>query len=108
MEVVIRENKNTVISPTDIIEHVARYYKCAPDLLTGQKRVRDVVFPRQVAMYIIREITNLSLPDIGKEIGGKNHTTVLYSIRKVEEAMSSDPSTAKIVTELIDNIKKAY
>ncbi len=108
MEAVIRENTNSVITPANVIEHVARYYKFAPDVLTGKKQIRDIVFPRQVAMYIIREITNLSLPEIGREIGGKNHTTVLYSIRKVEKAMQTDPKVAKIVAELIENIKKSY
>ncbi len=108
MEAVIKENTISAITPASIIDHVARYFNISVDQLLSNKKTSEIVFPRQMAMYIIRETTNLSLPEIGKEIGGKNHTTVLYSIRKLEESMRQDPNIAKIAAELIDNIKKAY
>lgn len=108
MEAVIKENTNSAITPSSIIDHVARYFNITVDQLLSNKKTNEIVFPRQMAMYIIRETTSLSLPEIGKEIGGKNHTTVLYSIRKLEEAMRQDPKIAKIAAELIENIKKAY
>ena len=108
MEAVIKENTNSAITPASIIDHVARYFNITVDQLLSNKKTNEIVFPRQMAMYIIRETTSLSLPEIGKEIGGKNHTTVLYSIRKLEEAMRQDPKIAKIAAELIENIKKAY
>ena len=108
MEAVIKENTNTAITPASIIDHVARYFNLTSDQLLSNKKTAEIVFPRQLAMYIIRETTNLSLPEIGKEIGGKNHTTVLYSIRKLEETMRNDPKIQKIAAELIENIKKSY
>ncbi len=108
MEAVIKENTSSAITPASIIEHVARYFNIGMDQLLSNKKTNEIVFPRQMAMYIIRETTNLSLPEIGKELGGKNHTTVLYSIRKLEDAMRQDPKIGKIAAELIENIKKAY
>lgn len=108
MEAVIKENTSTAVTPTSIIDHVARYFNISVEQLLSNKKTNEIVFPRQMAMYIIRETTNLSLPEIGKEIGGKNHTTVLYSIRKLEETMRSDPKIKKIAAELIENIKKSY
>ncbi len=108
MEAVIKENTSTTVTPASIIDHVARYFNISVDQLLSNKKTNEIVFPRQMAMYIIRETTNLSLPEIGKEIGGKNHTTVLYSIRKLEETMRSDPKIKKIAAELIENIKKSY
>ena len=108
MEAVIKENTSTTVTPASIIDQVARYFNISVDQLLSNKKTNEIVFPRQMAMYIIRETTNLSLPEIGKEIGGKNHTTVLYSIRKLEETMRSDPKIKKIAAELIENIKKSY
>lgn len=108
MEAVIKENTNSAITPSSIIDQVSRYFNISIDDIKSEKRRSDIVFSRQMAMYIIRETTNLSLPEIGKEMGGKNHTTVLYSIRKLEDSMKQDPKTAKIAAELIENIKKSY
>ena len=108
MEAVIRENKNATITPEAVIDEVSRYYDIPVEKIKGEKKTGDIVLPRQIAMYIIRENTDLSLPEIGREMGGKNHTTVLYSIKKIEEAMKQDPQIAKIVAELIENIKKSY
>ncbi len=108
MEAVIKENTNSTITPEAVIDEVSRYYDISVDKIKGDKRTSDIVLPRQIAMYIIREKTNLSLPEIGKEMGGKNHTTVLHSIKKIEESIKQDPQIAKIVAELIENIKKSY
>ena len=74
------------------------------DVLRGQNRGRDVVNGRQIAMYLIRRMTNLSLSDIGKEFGGRDHTTVLHSLDKVEKQMRSDPAFAEVVKEITTNI----
>jgi len=108
IDAVSKEQTKTAITPAAIIDQVARYFNISVDKLLSSKKTNDIVFPRQMAIYIIRETTGLSLPEIGKEIGGKNHTTVLYSIRKLEEAMRQDPKIAKIAAELIENIKKSY
>ena len=108
MEAIIKENTNSAITPAVVIDHVARYHNITVEQLKGKKKDAPIVKPRQQAMYLIRDLTNLSLPEIGNALGGKNHTTVLYSIRKLEEAMRQDPKIAKIAAELIENIKKSY
>ena len=74
------------------------------DVLRGQNRGRDVVNARQIAMYLIRSMTNLSLDDIGKVFEGRDHSTVLYSIKQVEKQMKKDPSFAERVKEIKTNI----
>ena len=58
--------------------------------MNGKKRVKQIVVPRQIAMYLSRELTDYSLPKIGKEFGGKDHTTVLHAIDKIEEELRTD------------------
>ncbi len=108
MEDVIRENSTANITPESVIDHVSRYLNITIEDIKGERKKNEYVFARQMAMYIIREMTNLSLPEIGKEFSGKNHTTVLYSIRKMEDFIKQDPATAKIAAELMENIKKSY
>ena len=108
MEAVIKENTTAAITPDIIIDQVSRYYNISAEDIKSGKKTTDIVAARKMAMYIIRKITNLSLPEIGKEMGGKNHTTVLYSINKQEEAIKQNPKIAKAAAELIENIKKTY
>ncbi len=108
MEAIIKENTNSAITPAIIIDNVARYHNVTVDQLKGTKKDAPVVKPRQQAMYLIRQLTNLSLPEIGNAMGGKNHTTVLHSIKKVEDGMKKDPAIAKTIAELTENIKKTY
>ena len=70
----------------------------------GQGRKRDLMEARQTAMYLIRRMTNLSLNDIGKEFGDRDHTTVLHSLQKVEQQMQTDPAFAERVKEITTNI----
>jgi chromosomal replication initiator protein len=90
------------IQPTpDIIKKkVAKYYEIKPADIDSKKRARSFSVPRQIAMYLTRELTDLSLPEIGDAFGGKDHTTVLYSCEKVSKQMSSDELYSNIVTEL--------
>lgn len=108
MEAVIKENTNSAITPASILDHVSRYYNITIDDIKSEKRRSEIIAARRMAMYIIRENTDLSLPEIGKEMGGKNHTSVLYNIRKMEDSVKRDPKTAKIAAELTENIKKSY
>ncbi len=108
MEAIIKENANNAITPDMIIENVARYHNVTVEQIKGKKKDAPVVKPRQQAMYLIRELTQLSLPEIGNAMGGKNHTTVLHSIKRVEESIQKDPAFAKTIAELTENIKKNY
>ena len=74
----------------DVIDAVSRHYNVAEKDLKGRQRTRDIAFARQVAMYLLREETDISLEEIGRAIGGRDHTTVLHGIRKIEAALDAD------------------
>jgi len=94
-----------IISPLTIQEVVAKYFNLKPEEFKSKKRTKNVAFPRQIAMYICREITDLSLPKLGEEFGGRDHTTVLHAVGKIEEDIKNDTELKRIVEELIKNIK---
>jgi chromosomal replication initiator protein len=81
---------------------VSEYYHLFPNDLKGKKRTQKVVFPRQLAMYITREITEYSTTEIGQDFGGRDHTTVMYSCQKIEERIRSDPT----MESTIENLKR--
>lgn len=91
-------------TPEVIIEETARYYQLTADDLRGQRRSKNTAMARQVSMYLMRNLTNLSLKDIGSEYGDRNHATVLSSIRKVEDLLKSDPNMAGTVRDITSNI----
>jgi chromosomal replication initiator protein len=74
----------------DILRIVSRHYKVPRNELLSSRRSRDVVRPRQIAMYLAKSLTSRSLPEIGRRFGGRDHTTVLHSVRKVEQMMRDD------------------
>jgi chromosomal replication initiator protein len=74
----------------DILRIVSRHYKVPRNELLSSRRSRDVVRPRQIAMYLAKSLTSRSLPEIGRRFGGRDHTTVLHSVRKVEQMMKDD------------------
>ena len=84
-------------SPERIRELVARRWRVREDALSSKRRTRDVTVPRQVAMYLIKETLGTPLSRIGDLFGGRDHSTVIHSIRKVEEAMERDPSFRGLV-----------
>ena len=100
----LKRSNEYIPSPEVIIDYICKYYSTDEATVRGQQRVRNAVQARQVAMYLIRSMTNLSLDDIGKEFEGRDHTTVLYSIDKVEKQMKQDSSFAEVVKELKTNI----
>jgi chromosomal replication initiator protein len=80
-----------VLSPERIRETVARRWRVRAEALASKRRTKDLMIPRQVAMYLIRETLDTSLVRIGEFFGGRDHSTVIHSIRKVEEEMERDP-----------------
>ncbi len=82
--------KNRRIAPAAIIDAVAVQFGIEREKLLGRERSKDVVLPRQVAMYLIREETNASLPEIGNAMGGRDHTTVMYGCDKINDLMEQD------------------
>ena len=91
-------------TPDVIIEESARSFQLSGADLRGQSRSKKTAMARQIAMYLMRNLTNLPLKEIGEEFGGRNHATVLSSIRKVEELLKSDPDIAATVRDITSNI----
>jgi len=99
---------DNVIAPVDIINHTADYFKLTVDDLYGSSRSQAVATARQIAMYLCREMTNLSLPKIGQLFGNRDHTTVMYANKKITELMKERRSIYNQVTELTSRIKQDH
>jgi chromosomal replication initiator protein len=103
----IISSKDIQPTPDSIKKKVAKYYEIKPVDIDSKKRARSFSVPRQIAMFLTRELTDLSLPQIGDAFGGKDHTTVMYACERVSSQMSSDKLFSNIVNELKDNILNA-
>lgn len=84
---------------------VSKYFNITVKDIDGRKRSRDISHPRQIAMYLTREFTDLSLPNIGKAFGGKDHTTVLHAYEKISEEIKNNETTKMYVEEITSRIK---
>ena len=100
----LRRSNEYVPTPEAILEYISKYYSLEEAVIRGQQRIRDAVQARQIAMYLIRSMTNLSLDDIGKQFDNRDHSTVLYSIQQVEKKMKKDAAFAETVKEIKTNI----
>ena len=105
---VFKEKSDIVPTAEVIIDEVCKFYNIEPTILRGQGRAKDISLARQIAMYLIRSMTNLSLKEIGKEFDNRDHTTVLHSIERVEELSKSDPEKAEIIKDITANINIRY
>lgn len=94
------------ISADHIIEQAAAYFDISVDALTGVGKTRAVAHARQIAMYLCRELTDLSLPRIGEHFGGKDHTTVMYAVKKINKEMNEKRDTYDQIQALTQDIKK--
>jgi len=83
---------------------VARYYNITIEDLKGRRRVKAIVIPRQIAMYLARELTDASFPKIGSEFGGKDHTTVLHAHEKITNAIKEDTKMKREIEEIKDRL----
>jgi chromosomal replication initiator protein len=86
-----------------IIRAVSNYYGLKPGQLKSKSNSRAIARPRQVAMYVTKQLTSLSLPQIGKDFGGKHHTTVLHSIRKIEALRKKDQDILTAVNKITNS-----
>ena len=99
----IVSSKDKVISSNFIQETVAKYFNIDPKDLVGAKRSNDVVFPRQIAMYLCRTVPQISLPQIGRDFGNRDHTTVMHACNKIEKEIKENKNT-KLIVESVKNI----
>ena len=100
-DIVAQQEK--VISSEFIQETVAKYFKISAKDLRGSKRSNDIAFPRQIAMYLCRNVAQMSLPQIGKDFGKRDHTTVMHACNKIEADIKENSNT-KLIVESVKNI----
>ena len=93
-----KQNKNITI---DIIQDVvAAYFNLRVEDLKSQRRTRNVAYPKQIAMYLSRKLTDMSLPKIGEEFGGRDHTTVIHAYEKISESLNNDESLQHTINDI--------
>ncbi len=103
------KDKGEIVPTAEIIiNEVCSFYNIEPAILRGQGRSKDISLARQIAMYQIRCMTNLSLKEIGKEFDNRDHTTVLHSIERITELVKTDPEKAEIIKDITANINNRY
>ncbi len=99
----LHHSQEKVINIDYIQNMVAKYYNLSQNDFKIKRRSGDIAYPRQIAMYLCKQLTTSTLVEIGKQFGGRDHTTVLYACNRIEEEMNINPNTKMIV----DNIKKS-
>lgn len=101
IESILVKNSN-VLSSTLVMQVVAKFFDLPVSDLTSDKRSIKIAYPRQIAMYLCREVADMSFPAIGKDFGGRDHSTVLHAYSKIQDEYENNPDTK----DLIDDIKK--
>ena len=101
-DILIENSKEITVEK--IQKKVAEYFQIKVIELKSSKRLKNIVFPRQVAMYICRNMTNLSYPEIGSKFGGKDHSTIIHAIKKIERMMKEDIQIKIKVEKLIEKL----
>lgn len=102
---IIPSNRPKKITIRLIQEMIAEKYQVTVDEFLSKKRTKTIAFPRQIAMYLCRELTEMSLPKIGQEFGGRDHTTVIHAHKKISEMMEQDPQFKREIESHIEDIK---
>ncbi|HVN61046.1 MAG TPA: chromosomal replication initiator protein DnaA, partial [Gaiellaceae bacterium] len=103
---VFPQGEAAIISIRRIQELVSDRFQLSLEELCGDRRSQHIVYPRQVAMYLSRELTDSSLPKIGKEFGGRDHTTVIHATSKIARLIKEDRSVYNLVQELTARVKQ--
>src|SRR3954453_9213887 len=101
----LNTNSEKKISMESIVRAVADRFSTSPAQLKLKSNTHQIAYPRQVAMYLVKELTHASLPEIGRYFGGKHHTTVLHSIQKIEELRHHDDSLNSLIQGVIDSLQ---
>jgi chromosomal replication initiator protein len=103
---IIHEAKPQTISIRQIQETVCDYYRLQVEDLKSKKRTKTVAFPRQIAMYLSRELTEFSLPRIGEDFGGRDHTTVIHAHEKISRIIQNDPQVQREIDEIKSRLQQ--
>jgi chromosomal replication initiator protein len=100
-------NNQHRIRPKEIIEVTAKFYAIELSDILGESRKRPLAHARQIAMYLVREMTDLSYPAIGKEFGGRDHTTVMHAVDKISLMLQNSPELYRDLQELTQRLRGA-
>ncbi|MDP4133046.1 MAG: chromosomal replication initiator protein DnaA [Bacillota bacterium] len=96
-----------VITPTMIIDAVAKLYRIKEDEITSQRRTKELVVPRHISIYLCKNLTELSYNKIGEYFGGRDHTTIIHAIRKVESDLKTDERLKNDIDKLTQDLKRS-
>jgi chromosomal replication initiator protein len=99
------EHEEKAVTIEQIQKFVAEYYQLKLAELKSRNNSKSVAMPRQIAMYLCKQLTHASLPEIGRSFGGKHHSTVIHSIRKVEEMRKKTPEFNSVISNLMESFK---
>ncbi|WP_195543121.1 chromosomal replication initiator protein DnaA [Massiliimalia timonensis] len=102
---ILNDNQPAPVTVEKIIEEVAKTYSVTPEDIRSNKRTAPLPIARQVSIYVVREITQMTQAAIGDEFGGRDHATIVYSIQKVQKIIEKDAHTKAIVDDIIKNIR---
>jgi len=95
-----------IITPKLVITKICEYFDISEEDMKGKKKNREISFPRQVGMYVMRTITDLTYPKIGEIFGGRDHSTAMHAEDKLKEMIASDPEVEKMINDIIYKIKE--
>ena len=96
--------RRSEVQPDEIVSRVADFFGVSMDSMMGRNRSRQIALPRQVAMYLLREEANISLPQIGETLGGRDHTTIMYGCDKVADMLERDDRLRRQVIEIKEQL----
>ena len=106
MKDIYSENTQAPLTPDVIQEMVSAHYNISIEDMQGNKKPKHIAFPRQIAMYLCRKLLDISLPKIGESFGGRDHTTVIHAISKIEKQMEADGELKHVILQLERDIKE--
>lgn len=102
---ILDQKKKIVIDSNRIKNIISDHYGVSVEDLDSKKRPKDIAYARQVAMYLCREMTDMSLPKIGADFGGRDHTTVIHAVDKISSEIKADSTTKKTIQDLKRKVK---
>ena len=105
---ILSNNKIVEINVDLIKEAISKSFKIKIDEFDSKKRTRAIAYPRQIAMYLTRELTDLSLPKIGDEFGGRDHTTVIHAYDKISEDIKNNLDLKRKIEDIVKNLKEGH
>ncbi len=103
----IIDKKKQAITPELIIREITKYFGLSIEDLLGKKRMKEIVMPRQITMYFLRHEVNMSFPDIGKQMGGKDHSTIMHGCKKIESELSQNEKLKEDISSIKEMLFKS-